>query len=74
MGTIDERTLEKTRSRALKNALKGDSLSDLCSDIAPISRWSTTEHSEVSYTNSRNSRGVEGESEIRVLLHTVLII
>ena len=35
MGTIDERTLEKTRSRALKNALKGDYLSDMCSEAAP---------------------------------------
>ncbi len=38
MGTIDEKTLEKTRSRALKNALKLDYLSDLCSEAAPIAR------------------------------------
>lgn len=38
MGTVDEKTLEKTRSRALENALKGDYLSDLCSEAAPIGR------------------------------------
>jgi hypothetical protein len=36
--TVNEEKLEQTRSRALKITLKGDSLSDLCSEVAPISR------------------------------------